>query len=99
MRRVSIQKVIMNEDRSYVSLGRAYEGWEDGEPTMGKQYKIICESGAILKTSDVVRVNNGYIETMNSFYKLNVLEEEPFDLIGEEEDTGKTQEIILKKGY
>ena len=97
MRRVSIQKAIKDQVRPSVSFGRVYEGWEDVKPTVGKPYCIFCESWGFFKTSEVVSVSNGFIETLNSFYKLNVLEEEPFDFT-EEKDPKNTQRLFFKKG-
>jgi len=96
MRRVMIQKVILDEEGSFVPLGRPIEGWEDIKPTVGEQYFIFGES-FIFKTSIIVTVHDHYFETQNSTYRIRVLEEEPFDLSGEE-DPRKTQEMLIKKG-
>ena len=97
MRRVSIQKVIVSGDRSIVSLGSAYEGWEERKPTVGERYWVFGES-FIFKTSVVVNLQkDGYFETQNSLYKFKVLDEAPSDLKGEE-DPRKSQEIIIEKG-
>jgi hypothetical protein len=97
MRRVEIQKVIFDRVRGiYIEGGKKYEGWEERGPVIGEPYRIFCDSGAILRTSEVIRIKDGYFETMNSCYRLTVLEEEPFDLSGEDRPK-KTREIIIKR--
>lgn len=97
MRRVEIQKVELDRSRGiYVGKGKIYEGWENIKPTIGEPYRIFCDSGMIIKTSEVVRIMDGLFETMNSLYRLTVVEEEPFDLTAEGRGT-KTKEIVIKK--
>ena len=97
MRRILIEKNTKNGDSSVVSNKTAYEGWEDIEPSVGEPYCIYCEDGGKLKTSNVVEVNDDFIKTTNSLYKLTILEEEPFDLTG---DSGPqmTKKLFYKKG-
>ncbi len=83
MRRISLQKVIRDLSNSFIDDGKAHDGWEDVKPAVGEPYCIYCESGGILNTSNVVTINDGYLETLNSIYKLTILEEEPFTLTGE----------------
>lgn len=96
MRRVRLQRIIQDGKEDFVTLGRAFEGLEPLKPRIGQEYLMFDDSGKVVRTSAVVRVHDGFIETQNSFYKLTVLEEEPFDL-GGEEPPGKTQEISLAK--
>jgi hypothetical protein len=99
MRRVTIQKITHDESQSIVALGKAYEGLEPLKPAVGKEYYIFDNAGGILKTSPVVKVMNGLFETRNSFYKVTVLEEEPFDLRGKDDERpmDRTREIVLPK--
>jgi hypothetical protein len=83
MRRVLIEKNIREGGCSVVPEERTYEGWEDIKPSVGEPYCIYCEDGGMLRTSDVVEVNDGFIKTRNSLYRLTILEEEPFELTGE----------------
>ena len=64
MRWVSVQKVVVSEDHSKVSLGKVYEGWEEITPTVGESYliRIFSDSGAIYKTSAVVNINGDFID-------------------------------------
>jgi len=94
MRRISLQKVIRDKSNSFIHDGKAHEGWEDVKPAVGEPYCIYCESGGILKTSDIEKINDGYLETLNSIYKLTVLEEEPFTLTGEK-DSKVTRKYFL----
>lgn len=92
MRRVRLQKIVQDGTREFVTLGGVFEGLEPLKPRIGQEYLIFEDSGKVVRTSPVVRIQDGFFETQNSFYKLTVLEEEPFDL-GGEEAPGKTQEI------
>jgi hypothetical protein len=94
MRRVLIQKVVRDENRTVVGLEQGHEGWEQVKPMPGEPYCIFDDTGRLLRTSMVVNVTIGFFETQNSYYKLTVLEIEPFDL-GGEEPPQKTQEILL----
>jgi len=94
MRRVLIQKVVRDESRTVVGLERGHEGWEQVRPISGEPYCIFDYTGRLLMTSMVVNVSSGFFETQNSYYKLTVIETEPFDL-GGEEPPQKTQEILL----
>lgn len=96
MRRVRLQRIIQNGKEDFVTLGGAFEGLEPLKPKLGQEYLMFDDSGKVVRTSPVVKVYDGFFETQNSFYKLTVLEEEPFDL-GGEEAPGKTQEINLAK--
>jgi hypothetical protein len=96
MRRVSIQKVTNDETNTFVCLGKPHEGLEQVKPSVGKPYYIYDNSGQVLKTSAVIKVMDGFFETQNSYYKLTVLENEPFDLLGEDEPES-TQKLVLSK--
>jgi hypothetical protein len=96
MRRVRLQRIVQDGTKEFVTLGSVFEGLEPLKPRAGQEYLMFDDSGKVVRTSPVVRVHDGFFETQNSFYKLTVLEEEPFDL-GGEETPGKTQEINLAK--
>ncbi len=96
MRRVRLQRIVQSGTEEFVTLGTPFEGLEPLKPRAGQEYLLFEDSGKVVRTSPVVRLHEGFIETQNSFYKLTVLEEEPFDLAGEE-PPGKTQEIRLPK--
>ncbi len=93
MRRILIEKNNKEGDSSIVSDETAYEGWEDIQPSVGEPYCIYCEDGGMLRTSNVVEIDDSFIKTTNSLYKLTILEEEPFDL------TGGTYPQVTKKLY
>jgi hypothetical protein len=94
MRRVSIQKVAQDEAGAFLGLGNPHKGLELTRPTVGREYVLFHDSGRLLKTSDVLKVKDGFFETRNSYYKVTVLEEEPFDLTGGD-GTQKTGEIQI----
>ena len=94
MRRISLQKVVRDESHSLIHDGKAHNGWEDVKPVVGEPYRIHCESGGFLKTSKVEKIDNGYLKTLNSIYKLTVVEEEPFNLSGE---SNVTREYFFDK--
>lgn len=94
MRRVRVQKVIQDRNHQFISLSSPMEGLEPLPPTVGKQYVLLEDSGKMIKTSVVVRVHENFFETQNSFYKLVVLDQEPFDLSGEGFPQ-RTQEIQM----
>jgi len=96
MRRVRLQRIVQDGTKEFVTLGSVFEGLEPLKPRTGQEYLMFDDSGKVVRTSPVVRVQDGFFETQNSFYKITVLEEEPFDL-GGEEAPGKTQEINLAK--
>ena len=97
MRRVRIQKVVEDKNHQFISLSSPMEGLEPLPPTVGKEYVLFEDSGKMIRTSVVVKVHENFFETQNSFYKLLVLEEEPFDLSGESLPQ-KTQEIQMTLG-
>ncbi len=94
MRRVRLQRIIQDGEKEFITLGSPFEGLEPLKPKPGREYLLFDDSGRVVRTSPVLRLHDGFFETHNSFYKLTVLEEEPFDL-GAEEPPGKTQEINL----
>jgi hypothetical protein len=98
MRRVTIRKVIQDESGAFVGMGQPHEGLELVKPMVGKEYVIFNDTGRVVKTSDVLSVKDGFFETRNSYYKLTVLEEEPFDLTGET-SAQKTREIQLSRVF
>jgi|GEM_PF-1721086 len=97
MRRVRIQKVVQDKNYQFICLSSPIEGLEPLPPTIGKEYVLFEDSGKMIRTSLVVKVHENFFETQNSFYKLIVLEEEPFDLSGESLPQ-KTQEIQMNLG-
>lgn len=92
MRRVRVQRVIQDAGREFVSLGRPFEGLEPALPTVGREYLLYEDSGKLIRTSFVVKVHKDFFETRNSFYKITVLDQEPFDL-GGGKPPQRTQEI------
>jgi hypothetical protein len=98
MRRVSIRKLIQDESGAFVGMGQSYEGLELVRPMVGKEYVIFNDAGRVVKTSDVLSVKDGFFETRNSYYKLTIIEEEPFDLTGES-SAQKTREIQLSRAF
>ncbi len=97
MRRVVIQKIVHNESLAFVTLGKSFEGLEPSRPTVGKEYMIFDDAGRVLRTSYVVNLHDGFFETQNSYYKITVLEEEPFDLRGKGDSPQRTQEIRMNQ--
>jgi hypothetical protein len=86
MRRVRLQRIVQDGAKQFVTLGNPFEGLEPLKPRVGQEYVMFDDSGKVIRTSLVVKVHDGFFETQNSFYKLTILEEEPF---------GRTQEIEL----
>jgi hypothetical protein len=73
-RRVRIRK-IKGRSQSAFSPGTEREGWEKGEPRIGSCYEIYLNSGRIFRTATVKRISEGGFLTINSVYKLEVLED------------------------
>jgi hypothetical protein len=48
-------------------------GWEKNSPKVGEEYHLHLEAGGVLKTSKVVEVGDGYFQTANSSYCLEVV--------------------------
>lgn len=92
MRRVRIQRIFHNGLKGFVALGNPIEGLEPLPPTVGKQYMLFADSGRLIRTSLVAKVQDGIFETLNSIYKITILEQEPFDLAGQD-PTENPQEL------
>ncbi len=52
---------------------RVIEGWENGEPQLGKSYLIFQDSGRVVRTSPLTRVSGAFLQTRNSLYQLEIL--------------------------
>lgn len=52
---------------------RVIEGWENGEPQLGKSYLIFQESGRVVRTSPLTRISGGFLQTRNSLYQLEII--------------------------
>lgn len=61
----------LEEDSSEVAI----EGIEEHPPVPGKEYWIRTDRGTVFRTSPVVRVHDGMIETQHSLYRVERLDE------------------------
>ena len=50
-------------------------GWEESPPQVGKIYRVFQENGSVIRTTPVTRVSPGYVQTRNSLYQLEVVED------------------------
>ena len=73
-RRVRIRK-IKGRSESAFSPGTEREGWEKGEPRIDNCYEVYLNSGRIFRTAPIKSVLKGGFLTLNSVYKLEVLED------------------------
>jgi hypothetical protein len=51
----------------------AHVGWEEGSPVIGQSYRLFTEAGGVIRTSAVTEVGCGFIQTLNSRYRIDVL--------------------------
>lgn len=58
-------------------VGTIKQGWELSPPRTGDSYLLFTDSGAVFRTSKIIRITNNSFHTKNSVYKILVLEEEP----------------------
>jgi len=79
--KVRLTKVIGQENG--VRLLRPILGIQETPPVVGESYRIIKEDGGTFYTSVVIKVSPGYIQTLNSVYRIEA--SEPDD----SEDSGK----------
>jgi hypothetical protein len=56
-------------------LNKVIEGWEDGEPRVGKSYRVFQDSGRVIRTSPLTRVSGEFLQSRNSLYQLEVIGE------------------------
>jgi hypothetical protein len=72
-RRVKITKLLGKEID--IKLRSTFVGFEVMPPEEGKGYRLALDDGRMLHTSPVVQVMPRFIETQNSLYELEILEE------------------------
>jgi DNA-binding CsgD family transcriptional regulator len=95
MRRIRLQKIGDDTHGQEVTVERAYEGWEEQTPASGRPYTLLLDNGRVLKTSNVVKMLEGYLVTENSLYKFSIVDTKPFDL-GKQSLT-ETRELVYPK--
>ncbi|MEJ5376571.1 MAG: hypothetical protein WHX93_08330 [bacterium] len=54
---------------------RIIEGWENEEPRVGKSYLIFQEGGRVLRTSPLTRISGAFVQTRNSLYQIEILDD------------------------
>jgi hypothetical protein len=69
------RKVRLTKVRGESAVEIAMVGWEFDLPVVGKPYRVIKEDGGTIHTSVVTRVDSGNLQTKNSVYQVEVLEE------------------------
>jgi|Deesub1362B_J571_1020462.scaffolds.fasta_scaffold02675_5 hypothetical protein len=74
-RRVRLFKVSGGGLGTQVSGTPTVEGWEESPPQTGKVYRIFKDNGGLFRTSVIRKVSSGYIQTQNSLYRLEVIQE------------------------
>ncbi len=52
------------------------EGWEQHPPVLGKSYVVLQENGRFVRTSSLTKITGNVLQTRNSIYELEILEEE-----------------------
>ena len=52
------------------------EGWEQHPPVLGKSYVVLQENGRFVRTSSLIKITGNVLQTRNSIYELEILEEE-----------------------
>jgi hypothetical protein len=72
-RRVRLTKRLGKETQ--IKLQTSFVGFERMPPQVGRSYRIHLESGKVLCTSTVAQILPRFIETQNSLYEFEVLEE------------------------
>ena len=75
-RRVRLTKIAGKSNASQRT--KTIIGWEETPPREGKIYRIFTDRGSAFSTSTVIKVAPGYIQTKNSVYRLEVIEERPY---------------------
>lgn len=70
-RRVRIRKVI-GDDRK-IKLQTTFFGLEENPPALGTPYRVSIGEGKVLRTSEVARITERYVQTQNSVYELEVI--------------------------
>jgi hypothetical protein len=53
----------------------AIVGWEEHPPRVGQIYRVFQENGSVVRTSPITRFAGGYVQTRNSLYQIEVVEE------------------------
>lgn len=72
-RKVRLTKRLGKETQ--IKLQSSFVGFESMPPQVGRSYRIHLESGKVLCTSTVAQILPRFIETQNSLYEFEVLEE------------------------
>jgi hypothetical protein len=70
--KVRLTKVIGPEDG--IKLQFPLLGLEEAAPVVGESYRMLKEDGGTFCTSVVTKISPGYIQTLNSVYKIERLE-------------------------
>jgi hypothetical protein len=91
MKKVTIQKVIKDENGNFVSTGKTLEGWEKQRPAVNKPYVVLHRG--VFKTSAVSEIQDDLIFTRNSVYKVTIIGE--YQDSSEELDSSTTQNILI----
>jgi DNA-binding CsgD family transcriptional regulator len=52
-----------------VFVEKAFEGWEEENPSPGKPYFLLLDSGRTLETSRVIKILKGYLVTNQAVYR------------------------------
>jgi hypothetical protein len=70
LRRVRLTKVSGGKGHATIA------GWEEAPPEVGKSYRVFQENGSVVRTSPITRVSEGFVQTRNSLYQLEILGEQ-----------------------
>jgi hypothetical protein len=58
-----------------LAVETAILGWEEDRPQIGKNYRVFKEDGGVFRSAVVTKVTDDQFHTVNSLYRLEVLQE------------------------
>lgn len=69
------RKIRLTKIKGKKDLKKAVVGWEEKPPEVGQRYRVFKDDGGIVNTSAVTKVASDHLQTENSVYLLEVLDE------------------------
>jgi hypothetical protein len=87
-KRVCVTKVV-GKDSFAAKLQTPLLGFEKAPPVVGERYQVVLQDGNVLNTSEVIKISNEYIHTVNSLYKIETVASNEDEEAHESEETGR----------